>query len=466
MASAVGVGLESAEVRMALGLPGESISRTYTSVSTDTRTLRAGALFIALKGDRVDGADLLAEAAHRGALGAVVPESRRPQLSELEGADLEWFPVPDVLRALGNLAAHHRRRSPARVVAVTGSSGKTTVREMTACAVGAVRRVHRTEGNLNSQVGLPLTILEAPPQAEIWVLELGSSEPGEIARLAEVAAPDDALVTTVGPAHLEGLGDEEGVLREKLALVERTSPSGTVIVGEHPARLVSEARRLRADTVVAGLGAEADWVPERSEIGVTSVAFERGGVTYRVAVGGEHHLRDAVLAAAMADRLGVSGEDAARGLARFRPLPLRGELRRYGALSLVADCYNANPESFAAAIDYCRMAFPERRRVAVVGTMLELGSRAAEAHRDVARRLLEAGFKVIVATGEFREPAADLGAGRAGVTVVPALNAEEAWTGLLAELTGDEVVLLKASRGVHLEWIADRIAAEFGGERG
>ncbi|MFO7588962.1 MAG: UDP-N-acetylmuramoyl-tripeptide--D-alanyl-D-alanine ligase [Gemmatimonadota bacterium] len=449
---------ESHEVRRALGLPPTGSRVRYQSVSTDTRSLRRGALFVALRGERFDGMDFLEQAARKGAAGAVVPLGR-----DLPALDLEWHVVPDPLRALGDLARAWRRRCAPRVIGVTGSSGKTTVKEMLALAAGAGRPTHATPGNLNNLVGLPLSILQAPADAEIWVLELGTSAPGEIARLAAVMEPDDALVTTVGAAHLEGLGDEAGVLREKLSLVRAAKPVGRVVVGETPAALARASRQIRPDAIVAGLGPDATWRPDAWEIGSELVRFERNGVRYAVEAGGEHHLRDAVLAAAMATAIGIDAEAAARGLAGYRPVGMRGAIRRLGRLTVVADCYNANPDSFEAAIRWCAEAFAGRRLVAVVSTMRELGPRSGEAHAGVARRLREAGFAEIVALGAFREAFGEAGDAN-GTLVRAAADAPEAMRLLAEGLRGDEVVLVKASRGERLERVVEGLVERFGGE--
>ncbi len=464
--------LTEAQVREALGLEagagagsGERDVR-FTAVCADSREVGPGALFVALPGERHHGADFLEAAAAAGADGAVVPSGRqRPEL------DLVWFPVDDPLGALADLARWRRRRTAARVVGVTGSSGKTTVKEMIAAALGAARRVYATPGNYNSKVGLPLTILAAPGDAEVWVLEMGASEPGEIGILAGIAAPDDAVVTTVGPAHLEWFGSVEGVLREKLSLVRGASREGAVVVGERPPELAAAARRLRPDSVVAGIEAGADFRPEPTERHGTSPGrawFERDGVRFEVAAGGLHHLRDALIAAAVAEALGVPAAEAARGLRSFRPLGLRGALRRLGRLDVLADCYNANPESFEAAVRYLAEAFPARRRVAVIGTMLEMGEAGPAAHRAVLEGIVEAGFALVAATGDFAAPAAALEA-EDRTPDTRFLRAEDpmtVWPALGAALRGDEAVLLKASRGVRLERLLERLEARFGEEAG
>ena len=448
----------STDVWRALGgtesVPSDNVS--FTGVSADSRSVQPGDLFVALRGERVDGADFLEDAAARGATGAIVPAGR-----PLPPVSIEIFPADDPLQALGALATAVRRDRGARVIGITGSSGKTTVKEMVACALSESANVFRTEGNLNSQVGLPLSILSAPPDADVWVLELGASEPGEIERLTAICAPDDAMVTTVGPAHLEAFGDEQAVLREKLALVSGASPDGAVVVGEKPAILSAEASRLRSKVIVAGLGERATYRPELSGMEAERAWFLRDNVHFEVPAGGEHHLRDALMAAAIGEALDHDPLSLARGLSRFRPVGMRSAVQNIGELTVLADCYNANPESFEAAIKFCTTAFRGRRLAAVVGSMLELGAVSEAAHRDIARRLVGADFTLIAGTGEF-EPALQSVQARNGTRIVHAPDADAIWERLVAELTGNEVVLVKGSRGVHLERIVERLHERFG----
>lgn len=442
----------ASEVCRVLGLPDEAPARDFSSVSTDTRSLEPGALFVALRGDRFDGADFVEEAERLGAAGAVISQS-----STVAPLDLRVFVVSDTTAALGDLARFHRRRSGARVVGITGSSGKTTVKEMLALALATERQVHATEGNLNNQVGLPLSILASGDESDVWVLELGTSEPGEIERLTSIAEPDDAVVTTIGPAHLEGLGDVAGVLEEKMALVRGASSAGHAVVGELPESLPARAREIRPDVITAGLGPDCDFRPSDWRVGAERSEFTVEGTDYVVPVGGEHHLRDALIAAAVATGLGVSPDGVAGGLAAYRPVGLRGALIQAGSLTIVADCYNANPESFGAAINYCRDAFPGRRLAAVVGSMLELGTAESSAHRQVADDMLAAGFSLVVAVGAFQEAFRSTAVPE-GVTVLHADSAPEAAEAVAGRLRGDEVLLVKASRGVKLEGVVDVLA--------
>lgn len=445
----------AAEISRALDLPEDGPAREFSSVSTDTRDLHPGALFVALQGERFDGADFVEQAERLGAAGAVVPVSAAGP-----AVGFPVFTVADTTAALGNLARYYRRRCGVRVVGVTGSSGKTTVKEMLARALGSEKHVHATEGNLNNQVGLPLSILGAEEGSQVWVLELGTSEPGEIRRLTSIAEPDDAVITTVGAAHLEGLGDVSGVLEEKLDLLRGASTAGCAVVGELPEDLPRAAREVRSDVIVAGLGPDCEFRPSEWDVGSTWARFTHAGTDYSVSVGGEHHLRDALIAAATAQGLGVSPQGVAEGLAGYRPIGFRGALVEIGSLTIVADCYNANPESFAAAIRYCSEAFPGRRLAAVTGSMLELGSAEAPAHAQVAADLLRSGFSLVVALGAFQPAFQDLSLPD-GVTVLCPPSVEVAAAVLADRLNGDEVLLVKASRAMKLERVIDSLT---GGE--
>jgi len=447
-----------ATVREALGLRTDLAQRdvSYTGVSTDSRSTVEGQLYVALVGERFDGHDFVADAVGRGASGAVV--SRTPAGSDAA----RLYPVQDTLVALGALAAHRRRELRAPVVAITGSSGKTSTKNLTAAALGAAKRVHATRGNLNNRIGMPLTLLAAPEDTEAVVLEMGSNEPGEIAILAQVARPDIGVVTTVGESHLEKLGSLAGVLDEKLDLLRNLAAGGRCVVGDEPPVLAERARPICGRLRVAGWSerADEDLRPRDAEVDVFG-RYELLWRGERVAVPmiGRHAVSNAMLALAVADLLGVSPAEAARGLANAEPSPLRGEVRRVGGLTVVVDCYNANPQSVRAALDVLEGQGATARRVAVLGTMLELGSESDRLHREVLAYALERPIDLVVATGGFERAAQDLGA-LDGDRIVTAPDWAVAYPLLRARLDGDEIVLLKASRGVKLEGILPLLEAD------
>ncbi len=446
-------------VRQALGLRTDRADDAveYTGVSTDSRSVREGELYVALVGDNFDGHDFVADATSKGARGAVV--SREPT----SDTDVRLYPVADTLVALGALATHRRQRLSAPVVAITGSSGKTTTKDLTASALSATKRVHATRGNFNNRVGMPLTLLATPDDAEAVVLEMGSNEPGEIRTLAHIARPDIGVVTTVGEAHLEKLGSLDGVLQEKLDLLRGMADGGRCVVGDEPAKLADQARAFCPRLRVAGWTerADADLRPTDAEVDVFgNYQFRWRDQTVTMPLAGKHAVTDAMIALAIADLLGVAPKDAVRGLASAQTNPLRGEVRRVGSLTVIVDCYNANPQSVRAALDVLEGQGAATRRVAVLGTMLELGEASYRLHQDVLRDALGRDVDLVVATGAFAEAAVELSE-KDPSRLITATDWNEAYPLLRERLSGDEVVLLKASRGVALEGILPLIERDF-----
>lgn len=453
-------------VRAALELPGTGPG-LFTAVSTDTRTVGPGDLFVALAGERFDGHDFVAEAFARGAVGAVV---HREPGGLAPGDEPRLFRVQDTLLALGALARFRRRELGARgtrVVAITGSSGKTTVKEWTRAALAARWRVHATRGNLNNRIGVPLTILFTPPDTGMLLLEVGTSEPGEIAILTAMAAPETGVITTVGPAHLEKLGSLAGVLMEKTALAVGTAPDGWVLVGDEPPTLAARVRELRPRVRVAGwtAGADADLRPgdPRQEEG-GSWSFGWSGQRVVLSVPGRHAVTGALLALAVAELHSVPPAAAAAAVSAVQPKGMRGERRRIGGLTTLVDCYNANPQSVEAALATLAEGSAPGGRVAVLGSMLELGPESPDWHRQVLARALTLPLDLVVAVGLFGEAARGMGGTTAGggAALLAAGTPEEAAELLVQRLSGGETVLLKGSRGVALERILPPLEAAFG----
>jgi UDP-N-acetylmuramoyl-tripeptide--D-alanyl-D-alanine ligase len=449
-----------AEVRRALGLPAESDHQDveYSGVCTDSRQVQPGELYVALRGDRFDGHDFVTHALSAGARGAVVSQLPAETLPGV------FYKVDDTLVALGRLASYRRQSLPARVVGITGSAGKTGTKDLTAAALGASLRVHATRGNLNNRVGVPLTLLSAPVDTQVVVAEMGTNLPGEIALLTEMAKPEVGVVTTVGEGHLEGLGSVEGVMREKLSLLEGLTGEQRGVVGDTPPELPAEARRVLPTVRVAGWTERAEpglrpIKPVRDESGVYS--FDWKGQTVTLGVPGRHAVVNALLALAVAEALGVEHEAAVKGLVNVRPADKRGQTLALDGLKLIVDCYNANPQSVIAAADL--LADTEApRRVAFLGTMLELGEKSASIHERVLGEVLSRSFDIVVATGAFASAARQLGAGRLESELLIADEPDGGYDQLWPKLEGDEAVLLKASRGVALERLLPRFQAHFG----
>jgi len=448
-------------VREALSLPSDGATgdRSFTGVSTDTRTLEAENLFVALRGESFDAHDFLAEAVKAGATGLVVEEG-----SEAPG-NATVYPVPDTLVGLGALARHRRQGLAAPVVGITGSSGKTSTKDLLRGALSESFRVHATAGNFNNRIGLPLTLLATPDDAEAVVLEMGTNEPGEIAALAEIAGPDIGVITTVSETHLENLGSLEGVLEEKLDLFRGLDPDGLAVVGDEPPVLSERAAEISPSVVTGGLSdrADAEHRPDQVEQdGAGNFTFLWKGQEVALGVPGRHSVQNALLALIVADAMGVEPGDAARGIGRVGPGSMRSEVRHLGDLTLLVDCYNANPQSLRAALDLLGSVEARSRRVAVLGSMLELGPDADAFHDRAMADALAARVDLIVATGLFAEAAEGLVGTEKGPEVVIAPGIEEARAVLATALEGSEVVLLKGSRGVALERLIPDLEARFG----
>ena len=424
--------------------------RSFSAVSTDTRTIVPGSLFLALRGENHDAHDHLAEAVSKGASGLVVSDPARAS-----SLGVPVWHVRDTLHALGALGAFRRRAWGRRVVGVTGSNGKTSTKELLRAALGSRFRVHATQGNLNNQIGVPLTLLALPDDAEIAVIEMGTSLPGEIAILRAIAGPDISVVTSIAEAHLEELKSLDGVRREKSSIFDGVAVA--VVPATEP-EVVALARTKAARVVVAGLG-EGDvratgW--GRSEAAERAGGWlEVEGTRIEVPLRGEHNLRNAMLAVAVARECGIALTDVARGIAAKEQPKMRLAAEPLGRATLINDAYNANPGSTRAAIDLLAGSGDGRQRVLVLGTMRELGAGAAALHAEIAKRAVESSIDLVAGIGEFAPALAALGDAR----VVTATDVDDLWPKLRAKLAPDAVILLKASRGVKLERLVPHLTA-------
>jgi len=424
-----------------------AVTGNFTGISTDTRHLTPGTLFLALKGERFDAHDFLRDAKARGATAAVVRRGTPP----VDG--FPFFEVSDTLVALGALARARRRGLPSGrpVIAITGSSGKTSTKEMVRAVLGTKWRVHATAGNLNNLVGVPLTLLAAPDDAQALVVEAGASVPGEIAALRGIIEPTIALVTNVGYAHVAGFGSLEGVMREKLALARGTP---LAVVGLDPPGLAIAARRMTR-TLVAGNDPAADVHPERAELDEAGrPRIQWAGSEVTLPVTGFHQIENAMLALAVAREVGA---DAARALASLEDVQLppgRGTVLAVRGLTVIDDTYNANPSSLRWAVRFAHWLAGRRGRplAVVVGSMLELGPESARLHAAAAQEIAALEPALVGAVGEFVPAFAALRPSL-GARLVAAPDAATLGPPLRAALRGNEVVLLKASRGVALEQV-------------
>lgn len=429
----------------ALGIqPPEGEDAVFTGVATDTRSAAPGSLFVALKGDRFDAHAFLDQALAAGCRGLVVRDGATVPGDE----GVRVYHVPDPLVALGDLARFRRRQASVPVIGITGSSGKTTAKELTLAALSGHLPSHGTGGNLNNRVGLPLTILAMDPEASVLVLEMGTNQPGEIRELARVAEPTVGVVTTVSETHVELLGDLEGVLEEKLDLPRSVPQDGLVIVGDDPPVLADRARMLRPDVRVGGLSERADPGLRPLDLELRSdgtYSFWWNGQPVDLKLPGRHGVYNALLALAVAQYLGVPAQAAARGVSRVAPTAMRGETVVARGVTVILDCYNANPQSVRAAVQSLEERQTTGRRIAVLGSMLELGDRSPVLHRETLDDVLRTAVDRVLLVGDF----ASVASTDSRVVVFDDLDA--LGSGLAGELRKGDAALFKASRGVGLE---------------
>ena len=438
-------------VREALGLelPRGRSPVTFSGISTDSRSIASDGLFVALEGERFDGHDHLSAAVAAGATGAVV----RQGTPLVPG--LVLFEVPDTLRAFGLLARARRRTFKGPVIAVTGTNGKTSTKEMLAAVLRTRYVTHATRANLNNLVGVPLTILEAPPDTEALVVEAGANRPGEVARYREIIEPSVTIVTNAVAGHLEGFGSLLGVVEEKLSLTDGVP---LAIVGTEPSDLATGARKRARKVLTAGLQG-ADLTPDKVTLDESArPVITIGGTTLVLSARGLHQADNAIRVWAAVDALGFDHEAAARALEGFSIPAGRGELLQEGGLTILNDCYNANPQSFRAAIATATALRGKRRLVFVAGTMRELGEDSTALHREVGDALVKLKPDLLAVVGDF-VPALERHAGALGDRLITAADPMALAPILAQRLEGNEMIVLKASRGVALERILPALAA-------
>jgi len=441
------------------GHPIGTLPQSFAGVSTDSREAMPGALFVALRGERFDGHAFLPQARTAGAVAALI---------QREGAhpvDLPVIEVDDTLRALGALAHGHRRRFQPAVAAVTGSVGKTTTKELLGAALSPLGPVLKTEGNLNNEIGVPLTLLRLGPRHAAAVIEMGMNHLGEIARLAALAEPRVGVVTNVRGVHLESLGTIERVAEAKGELYRGLPADGVAVANADDPLALAQARASGRRVVTFGRSAaDVQLVSVRQSLRGVELEVRAGGRTLRgeAAFLGEHSAIDACAALAAAEACGVPVERAVAALASARPAPHRlAVLSLPDGVTLLDDCYNANPHSTIAALDTLRALGEGRRLGAVLGDMLELGPEELELHRRVGAAA--AGLAWLYAFGP-RARSLAIGAREAGVPEVghgTELERGLAW--IRERLRPGDLLLLKGSRGMRMERFGEALGAPAGG---
>jgi len=440
---------------------------TFRAISTDTRTLEPGDLFVALEGEQFDGHRFVGEAVGKGAAGIIVSRESDQQIP------VATIKVEDSLKALGDLAAYRRRLIPnLEVAAITGSCGKTTVKEMVAAILGRRAQVLKTKGNFNNLVGLPLSLLPVNFHHRYAVLEMGMNRPGEISRLAQIANPDVSCITTIQQAHLEGLGSMAAVAKAKAELFTGTSPSKTLVVNHDEARLRKITSHLPHQQISFGLkkGASirATHIRSRGLAGLDYTIHARGQkCRIRSGLVGRHNIANGLAAGAICVALGISLEQIAAGLSEFTPPDKRMQLSRLAhGIILLNDTYNANPGSMQAALMAVRDGKRDGRAVAVLGDMLELGKSASSLHEKLGASVYASGFDYLFLYGDFAERMAagarEMGMSKDNIKVFA--SKREIVDRLRQmidsrQLGSSDWILVKGSRGMRMEEITESLTS-------
>jgi UDP-N-acetylmuramoyl-tripeptide--D-alanyl-D-alanine ligase len=430
---------------------------TVIGISTDSRTLQQGDLFVALRGENFDGHQFVEKAGERGAVGAIVERDWRGKTSK----NFALIRVNDTLIAYQQIASRYRQTLSLKVIAITGSNGKTTTKDFVAAALGHRFRVTKTEGNFNNHVGLPRTMLEASSHDEIAVWEIGMNHPGEIAALAKLARPDVGIITNIGVAHIEFMGTRDAIAQEKGALAEAIAAEGTVILNADDPFSKKIAQRTRAKIIFAGT--------KEGSVRATDLRQSASGSEFTILEGahrcraqlpvpGLHMVQNALLAVAAGRVFGLSIEDCAGGLVSAPLTKARLQIKTIRGVQFIDDSYNANPESMRAALATLAELETDGRRIAVLGEMAELGTESERGHREVGEAA--ASFKIdeLIAIGELAGAITE-SAQAAGLEKSRTVaSTDEAAELLTDETAPGDLVLIKGSRAARTERVLEQFA--------
>jgi UDP-N-acetylmuramoyl-tripeptide--D-alanyl-D-alanine ligase len=439
-------------------------------ISLDTRSLRPGDLFLAIRGNRFDGHEFLGAALSRGAVGAIVLDSYNVSLLSRKRGSKRRVPfilgVHDPLSAYQRLAAYHRSKFRIPVVAVTGSNGKTTTKEMVASVMAHRWKILKTEGNLNNRLGVPQTLFRLNSRHQGAVIEMGVDNLGQTTSLCEIARPTIGIITNIGPDHLEFFGSMDVSAQAKAELLDLLPTDGTAILNADDPYFDNLAARARCRVVSFGFSVKAD-------VRATHVKSDgRNGTIFHLQLPGKtrhtvvhiraqgaHNISNALAAGAVGTVLGFPGIAIAQGLSHFRPAAMRSQVLVRHGVTLIIDCYNANPASMKAAVELLAQAGENRRTIAVLGDMLELGPNAAHMHEEVGGFVGRHDIDYMVTCGALGRSLAR-GARQAGLDhsrIVQVSDAQAAVAAVKTIVKPGDVVLIKASRGMRLELVAEAL---------
>ena len=444
------------------------VSAPVAGFSIDTRTLQPGQIFIALQGEKSDGHDFLKSALERGAWGAMIQKAfyikHKAEIESRRDLFRNLILCEDALQTLTDLAALWRDKSGCKVIALTGSIGKTSTKDFLAYLLSLKFNVHSTQGNFNNHIGLPLTLLKLQPEHEFTVAELGASHVGEIRGLCQILQPDSGLITMIAPAHLEGFGSLENVYEAKLELFQSLKPGAFALLQDEDSELVQKAKRFPIQLKLVGTKPSSDYylTDVVSESGW--VSFKLNGQNFQFPSSAAFLARNAAMAAAMADLMGFSLSEIPNVWSGFKLPQGRFEEIRLGRdITLIYDGYNANPGSFEKAVEaFDQMRF-KGRKILVISDMLELGDQAEEYHEKLGLKIAASRVDSVVAYGKYSSRVIQIiQRENPGKLARHFDSAEAAGNFLKPSLMAGDALLLKASRGMRIDKVADQLKQELG----
>ncbi len=423
-------------------------------ISIDSRETKKGDLFVAIRGQNYDGHDFIDDAVRTGAVGAVIDRSL-PLSDTVRQHEAIILKVKDTVEALGELAKFYRTLcGSVAVIGVTGSNGKTTVREMIYHVLGKHKKGHRSPKNYNNQIGVPLTLFGVESSDEFVVVEIATNAPGEVAQLSQIAAPDVAVITRVGPSHLDGLKDIDGVSQEKVSIIAGLKRNGVLICGvDHPPTL-ERARGAGRHVITFGLDGNCDvYATQVERVGQMIRFMTNDRCEVVLPMTGMHNVTNALAALAAVRRLGITSQQFAEAMRDFAPVASRMQMWDVNGIAVIDDSYNANPVSMSAALDELVSYNGAKRKVFVCGDMDELGEAADEYHRRLGRELVERGVDLLLTVGPKAAVTAEaaLAAGLGKGDIMRCINSKRMARLIKSMLFDGDVVLVKGSRSMEME---------------
>ncbi len=437
-----------------------------TGLSTDTRKIKKGELFLAIKGGQYDGHSFILDAVSKGAAGVLVQEGGITNVNFKLPDDVSFISVRDSIRALGDIGNFHRSRFTIPIIGITGSNGKTTTKEMVAAILSKKFNALKNFGTENNNIGVPMTLMRLNSEHNIAVLEMGTNHLGEIRRLADIARPTIGIITNVGPSHLEYLEDMDTVLKAKAEMLEYMDKDAKLILNNDDEYLAKMKTNLK--TVRFGFDKKSDFYADKINMEPDGISFRMNG-KWDISLGvlGRHNVYNALSSIACAWDFGISIEEIKDALREFKVPNMRMEVKRFGDIKIINDTYNANPQSMKQAIEALRDMVTDGRKILIAGDMLELGTFSGRFHHLVGKQAAESGIDLIVAVGKLAEHVSK-GAQEAGMSerkiklCAVTKEAREKVAGLIKK--GD-TILIKGSRAMRMEEIVGDLEIQFKTEK-